>query len=399
MEFVENVNEKEYTEFVLKNKYNDFLQSYEWGQVIKKTRKQIPHYVGLKENGSLVATCLLLETKLPLNLCYYYAPRGFILDYNNYDLIAKFTNYLKEYLRKNRAIYLKIDPGLMYQEVDKEAKTIKDGKNNYELYNYLIKLGYLHQGFNKLYEKNQPRYTFRISLDDDFDNIYNKFSKTRKKNIKSAKDFNVNVRVGNQEDIKIFYELISKTGNRDNFKPYSLAFYQTFYNDFHEKGYADLFIGTIKPKDMIGGLKNNLKEAEVKNNDRLVNELKEEILKYEKLDNKEIPVCGHLLTYYGDIATALYAGNDATYKESCTNYLMYYEKIKYYHDKGAKYMDLFGVVGDPHTKYKNLAGIYNFKEQWGGDCIEFIGEFDLVNKKYWYKILPILLKIYRMLRK
>ena len=51
------------------------------------------------------------------------------------------------------------------------------------------------------------------------------------------------------------------------------------------------------------------------------------------------------------------------------------------------------------TKYKNLAGIYEYKRKIGGTYVEFIGEFDLINKPIWYLILPKLLKIYRKIKK
>ena len=52
-----------------------------------------------------------------------------------------------------------------------------------------------------------------------------------------------------------------------------------------------------------------------------------------------------------------------------------------------EYADLFGVVGDPNTKYKNLAGIFEYKRKIGGDLIEFIGEFDFIAEVLqWTKI-------------
>ena len=69
------------------------------------------------------------------------------------------------------------------------------------------------------------------------------------------------------------------------------------------------------------------------------------------------------------------------------------------YDNKYEYADLFGTVGDPNTKYKNLAGIFEYKRKIGGDLIEFIGEFDLINKPFWYKVLPILLKVYRKIKK
>ena len=73
--------------------------------------------------------------------------------------------------------------------------------------------------------------------------------------------------------------------------------------------------------------------------------------------------------------------------------------LKDAYDNNYEFYDLFGTIGDPKTTYKNLAGLHEFKRKFGGEYIEFLGEFDLINKPVWYKILPHLLKIYRTLKK
>ena len=51
----------------------------------------------------------------------------------------------------------------------------------------------------------------------------------------------------------------------------------------------------------------------------------------------------------------------------------------------------------------NCRGYIEFTEEYkrkiGGDLVEFIGEFDLINKPFWYIVLPTLLKIYRKIKK
>ena len=106
-----------------------------------------------------------------------------------------------------------------------------------------------------------------------------------------------------------------------------------------------------------------------------------------------------ICTYSKTGAWSLYIGNDETATYTGTINRLYYEFIKDAYENNYEYADLFGVVGDPHTKYKNLAGIYEYKRKIGGDYIEFIGEFDLINKPFWYTILPVLLKIYRNIKK
>ena len=60
-----------------------FLQSESWGEFAKVKKNLTPYYLGLvNEDEQLVAATLLLEKHLPMNLCYFYAPRGFVIDYN-----------------------------------------------------------------------------------------------------------------------------------------------------------------------------------------------------------------------------------------------------------------------------------------------------------------------------
>ena len=100
--FIKNLSEKEYRKFWEKSPINHFMQSYEWGQACKKNRNQIPCYVGLlDDDGNVVAASLLLKKKTPLNMCYFYAPRGFTMDFSDKKVLTEFTNHLKNYLKRD----------------------------------------------------------------------------------------------------------------------------------------------------------------------------------------------------------------------------------------------------------------------------------------------------------
>ena len=80
MKFIENVKEETYINFFNKQKNAHFLQSYEWGQTQKEGRGLIPYYVGVVDDkDKLLACALLLKRKTPLNMAYFYAPRGFVI--------------------------------------------------------------------------------------------------------------------------------------------------------------------------------------------------------------------------------------------------------------------------------------------------------------------------------
>ncbi len=95
----------------------------------------------------------------------------------------------------------------------------------------------------------------------------------------------------------------------------------------------------------------------------------------------------------------LYIGNNslATYTFAVNR--AYYEAIKIANENNCEFLDLFGTCGDPGTKEKNYNGIHEYKRKMGGTYTEFVGEYDIVNKPFINKMLPIMLKIYRKLRR
>ena len=409
MKFITKIPKNKYVDFYNNSKNSTILQSYEWGQFCIEGKNQTPYYVGMEDNnGNLKCSSLLLKKKLPFGLCYFYAPRGFNIDFNDYDLLNTFTKELKIFMKKERAIYLIIDPEISYQELDNDAKIIENGHNNYEIHKTLIKLGYNHTGFNKLYENNQPRYTFVIDLNSDYES---KMNKSFLKNIEKSKKFNLKFYIGDESDLKYFNELYDKTSLRDDFSSYGSKYYEKFYKTFKENKMAEIFLCKLSPKDVLNTLENELKDLneeikKVKNDNKLNPLLKrqEKLLKdiefyNSKKKEKEVVVSAHIMGFYQDHAVALYAGNDKEYQSTYANNFVYYEKIKWAKENGYKTLDLFGVTGDPHTEYKNLAGIYEFKKQLGGKLIEYIGEYHLINNKIIYYGLKIFLPIYHKIRK
>lgn len=401
MNFIENLEEKEYEQFWRKTPNNHFMQSYEWGQICQKNRNQIPMYVGLKNNkNELVAAALLLKKKTPFNMCYFYCPRGFTIDFSNLEVLSEFTTKLKEFLKKENAIYLRIDPPIMYQEINENAEKIEGGHNNYEIFNNLLKLGYKHQGFNKLYEGNQPRYTFRTYFNkySSFEEVEKTFSKSFFRPVKRS--YNYDLEVYEADEVDNFHRLIKLISSRDGFHEYSLDYYKNVYEELKKKNLVKIYNVKIKPKQVLEKLQNELaseKKEDKKNKlEKDIDFLKES---FKNNKEKELIIASLICTYSATGAWSLYIGNDDIASYTGTVNRLYYEFMKDAYNNGYEYADLFGVVGDPKTKYKNLAGIYEYKRKIGGEYIEFIGEFDLINHPIWYKILPFLLKIYRKIKK
>lgn len=418
MNFIENVKKERYENFVKNHPKSHFLQSYAWGEFSKCEKHLTPHYVGLEnENKELVATALLLEKKLPLGYSYLYAPRGYTIDFKRKELLEEFTAKLKIYAKGKKAIFIKIDPDIIYHEESNDGQVLVD--KNEEIFQNIKKAGYKHLGFTKNFETMQPRYTFRIDLTKDWEEVESKFSKTTKQRIKKAEEFDVDVKIGNKEDIKTFYNLMILTENRKDFITHNQKYYESLYKIWNKDNECNLFLGTInldkiikKAQETIKQTKNELipfqkenlsksEKTKKKEMEKRIDKLTEDIEKYkdaEKEYGNKITLSGHFIIQYGNKAWVLYAGNHNILSETYTNYKTYEAHIRYYHQKNLKTYDQFGTIGDLR-KENPLLGLHEFKKKFGGNYVEFIGEFDYILNKPMYILFTKLVPFYRTIVK
>lgn len=418
MEFIEDINIKEYEEFVRNNEYKShFMQSYYWGEVMKM-KNFIPHYVGLKKDGNLVATALLLEKRLIGKYCYLYCPRGYVWNYNNFELLETFTNKLKIYAKKINALFIKIDPDIKLHDLDLDGN-IKEG-NNYKLVEKLEKLGYKNKGYNKNFINEQPRFTFRLNLNDDFDNIYKNMHPTTRKILNKGNAYDLNLYIGDTNDINAFYDTMVETAKRENLHCTPISYYKHFYETLNKQGMSDLYVVKVdinhlkeKYKNKINNIENEINsidETKYKNKQKLENKLKDlnnELDKAKKeLDNlqnikEEILTLSSIITVkYNDKVWTIHGGNHTLLRELNANYLLYYTIIKDAYDNGYKMVDFFGTSGEANPDKSNpIYGIHLFKKRLGGEYTEFIGEYDLIINKPVHFLYKKLLPIYRKLKK
>ncbi|MFV0394321.1 MAG: lipid II:glycine glycyltransferase FemX, partial [Coprobacillaceae bacterium] len=370
--------------------------------------------VGLQDDeGKLIAGALLLKKKVSLNMSYFYSPRGFLIDFKNKELVTTFTTYIKEFLKTQKAIYLKVDPEVIYQEIDMDGNKIDGGKNNYDVYQTLIDLGYHNQGFNVLFEYNQPRFTFRRYFEkyDNIKAIEKSLSKTFMNTVKRSYKYEQEVVEGLDPDL--FYDLANETASKDGFSAFTKEFYNKFWNVFHKIGKAKIFNVVVYPDRILEKNKVEVEELKYKleNNELsrkaasdapdVIRRLEKDIKTFEPYAGKYpdgYVVAALMCSYSEQGMYTLYLGNRDLGLHTFSINRLYYEVILDCYEKGLVFMDLFGTIGDPKLKYKNLGSLHEFKRKFGDEYTEFIGEFDIITKPFWYKMLPKLLSIYRKIR-
>ena len=419
---LKNLEKEQFDEYVVNHKTKShFLQSLSWGEFAKIKKGLTPYYLGLvDDNDNIVGATLLLEKKLPMNLCYFYAPRGFVIDYKKKEIVRAMTKKVIEFAKGKKAIFVKIDPDIIktsFNYLNEE----KENDDFIEIFKTLKEVGFKHQGFTKNFETMQPRYTFRIDLTQSLEEIESKFSKTTKQRIAKGKKLDTEVVIGTEKDLKDFYYLMTLTENRKDFISYNEDYYETLYEIFNgnKNSKATLFLGKIHFNKTIKSLEKSLKEINdqisilpidnlsksakaklqelTKQKDNIIKEI-EKYKDYKKEYGEELTLSAHMIIEYGDKAWVLYAGNHNILSETYANYNTYYEHIKYAKEKGLKIYDQFGTIGDLSENNPRL-GLHEFKKKFGGDYVEFIGEWDYITKPFMYfaftKIVPLYRKIIR----
>lgn len=413
-----NIEKERFDEYVSSHKTKShFLQSLSWGELAKAKKNLTPYYMGLvNENDEIVGATLLLQKHLPMGYSYFYAPRGFVIDFKKKELVREMTEKVVNFAKSKKAIFVKIDPDLIktrFNYLDEETPN----PDFEELFNTLKSVGFKHLGFTKNFETMQPRYTFRIDLNQSIEDIEAHFSKTTKQRIAKSKKLDTEVVIGTKDDIHEFYHLMTLTENRKDFVSYQEDYYETLYEIFNDNknSHATLFLGKVHLDKTIESLENNLKEindqisilpidnlsksakaklAELtRQKENITNDINK-YKEYQKEYGNDITLSAHMIIEYGDKAWVLYAGNHNILSETYVNYNTYFEHIKYCKEKGIKIYDQFGTIGDLSPTNHRL-GLHEFKKKFGGDYVEFIGEWDYVTNKFMYFVFTKLVPLYR----
>ena len=64
--------------------------------------------MGLFEKDILKGVTLLLEKSTPIKKSLFYAPRGFLIDYNDSNLLQEFTKEVTKYVKNKNALILRL---------------------------------------------------------------------------------------------------------------------------------------------------------------------------------------------------------------------------------------------------------------------------------------------------
>ncbi len=391
------LSKKEFDNYALNHPFGSFQQTSFWGRFMEGDKFHA-YYVGCFIKEKIVGASLLLSCEIRKKIRVFYAPRGFLIDYKNEELLKEFTEKVKKFIIEKHGIFLKIDPYILVRDRDSEGNIIEGG-----VYNDFVKINLEHAGFVKTTDKIQPKWLSRINLKDkNIEDVFNGFSPKARQIVRRNERLGFKVRDLDFKDVDKFITIINEESKKYNTISPTIAFFQDLKQAFD--GNIQFKEVYFKREEVISNIDKMIievnKEKEVRINNYHNSKMTVDYFIDKELeDEKEIKRLESLKEYFskcsddvsmgiymfitiGNEIVSLYGGIVDEYNKLDASYTLHYEMIKCAIENGYKYYNLY-EIGDITDSNNKLANSYNYKKNFGGEVIELVGEYDLIiNPKY-----------------
>lgn len=421
MEFVELI-EAEYAQYFSNHPKANFWQSIEMANMRKQNNWQVA-YVGVKQNQSLVAAAPLYSQAVYRGYRVFMILRGFLMDYDDEDLLCFFLEHLKKYLYAHKCLFVRMDPYVEYQPHTPDGGVIEGAWKNDHLIEIFQRYGFEHQGFRTKNDNNyEPRWMSVISLEGkDETAVLKQMHGQTRRNIKFVERNGIKTRELAYDEMDRLYTLVNMTGDRKHFENPTLAYYQSFYTAFKEHKIA--LYAYLDTQDFYDRNRNeliNLQKKEEMLKQRIQdqpltdkNKHKWETLQKEiqiaqtnvaqaqeliKEHGAEIPLAAGLFVSYPSEIIYLFGGSDDRYKHFRGGYAIQWEMIKAALQAKVPRYNFYGISGS-FTEDSEDYGVFLFKQRLGADVIELLGDFKCVCAPKIYRQYTMLHRLKDKLQK
>lgn len=401
--FIKELTIEQFERFLNEHNYNSIYQTVEY-TLAMKNQGYMPMFIGLFEDGKVIAGCaLLIESKG--NFKYAYASRGFLIDYNNLELVKTFTDLIKRYLAKKDVVAVKLSPMIIKNIYSSKKELIYHNENFNSIYKALKELGYYHYGYNNYFESLKPRFEAVLNIDKPYYETFNNIKKAFKTKIRNAEKSGIKVYRGDINNITDLYIQTKRKYPKDNF------YFADIYNNFAKKDKAYLYYSKLDTKDYLVKCQKQYELQEEynlkldnsilinkNNNDKLINRkiVADSLLeRYKKQliiatnmlkQNPDGIITSSVLIITNKDTVYLYMdGYDKKYQFLNSKHLLLWKIIEKYSIQGYKKFNLGGVI-NIFSSNERYNGLNEFKLSFNPDIIEYLGDLELICNNTLYFI-------------
>ncbi len=394
---IKELSIEQFTKFVNASPLGTHYQSLNYALLMSEYGYEYELVGMFNEYNQLKAASLILFRKISGRYKYGYAPKGFILDYFNKEIVKEFSNALVDHYKKKHVVFIKLNPEIAISELDKDSG-IPTYNWNYEIKDILKDSGFMKLKDNLYFESALPRFSAVINL-KNYD--ITKVSKNTRNKINRAKQKGLHIEDAERSGMDI---LDSFTPSDHDNEPF---YFKDLFNVYKKNDMVDLFLVSIDKEEYLIDAKRLFEEEEIRNNKLsqtlTVSNMQKDINKKMDSDRKlvyyandvreatemnknhsKVYVAGALVIKYHNRIQIILSGYNRKYKHFNPNYFLHHEILEYYKDK-YEYAELGGITGD-FTMANPYRGLNKFKLGFNPKVYEYIGEYDLpINEKLYIK--------------
>ncbi len=308
--------------FVSAHGSGHLLQSWGWGE-LKAPGGWQPLRVALCDGDQIVAAAQVLRRgapRLPLRLGHLaYIPKGPVLDWSQPALVEAFFTHLHGLLRQQGALALRLEPQV------EQGTTLGEQVARH--------LQALHL---RPVRAIQPLRTIVLDLEPDEQMLLAQMKPKWRYNVRLAERKGVTVRrAAGPEDIRAWYRLYEVTSERDRFGIHTLDYYLRAWE-------------LLAPHDELCLL---------------------------LAEHEGTLLAGIFVGFFAGQAIYLYGASSNEQRLLMPNYALQWEAIRLARRQGARQYDFWGIP-DTDDEDEAMAGVYRFKDGWGGRIVRSIGGYE-----------------------
>lgn len=328
-EFVNEKNLAEFEAFLQSHPEGHFAQSSLWAK--QKPAWKWRAILCRGQDGRIKGALSFLIRKMPVvrkNMMY--ACRGPVCDLDDRETFGELVEAAKKLAKQEKAYVIKMDPDVPSSNTE-FAKMLED-------------FGFKTRDTGKNFEAIQPKYVFRLYLNGrSEEEVMASFHQKWRYNIRLAGKKGVEIRLCGKEMVPEFARIMVETGVRDNFATRPPEYFANMLDNLGDK--CRLYMAFFEGQ----------------------------------------PIAGTLAILYGDKVWYLYGASSNVHRNLMPNYLLQWSMIQWAIENNCRVYDFRGVSGDVSEDNPHY-GLFRFKQGFGGDFTEFVGEYDFVQNKLAYFI-------------
>ena len=396
--YIKELNTDEFNKFTNSFPISSIFQTTEYGIVMDNEGFE-PLYIGLIDDNENIISAALLLTEDRKGLKYAYSPNGFLIDYNNYDLITNFTKELKKYLKKKKIVAVRFNPMIIRNSIDYKKNSMTSNIYFDDILNNLKKLGYKHFGLNNFYENIKPRYNAVINLSENINTIFNNTNANTKLIIEEADKQGIHIIKGSINTLDYLFDQVKDKYSRDR------KYYENIINVFSARGMVDYYYAKLDTNKYLQYV-----QKKINDQSKLCSKINDEIFKNRKNDNTElidkkifeenklndfknelvyatallknrpdgVILATMLLGKFRNEVIVLANGINKEFLQFNPKHLMIWKFIEKYSKEKFKILNL-GGISNPILRDERFFADNEFKLSFDSRCIEYLGDLEFVS--------------------